>query len=361
MKVNLIFLAIFINITVCYCQPFQFQVTLSGNYEPSPITVGQNSELTLTFCNLTFGTLPQNPIPAGGLYILVNFGDGYVRTNTAPFDRDDPSDPNDVLAASLFNWSSTPSGGWYGISNTAISSNSILCGKIIIQVTGTSMNNNASSNFTASIIAPNSDSTPSDNTGSARLQVNSVLPIELTSFSVINSKCGDIKLDWETASERNNDYFEILRSYNGNEFIPLGRVKGTNTDSRFPTSYSFADNFDLKDNQKYYYRLKQVDMDGRSKLFKIISTENNCPEKIPSLSISPNPSIDKVNLNLLGFKNPTDVKFNILNHKGSLVRTITVNSGSSFELFLNDLPSGVYHLKSIESGITINRMFIKIQ
>ena len=246
MKVLLIFiLALTINITVSYCQPFQYQVTLSGNYAPYPITEGQNSELTLTFCNLTSLTLPQNPIPAGGVYILVNFGAGYERTNTVPFNRDDPNDPNDILAASLFTWSQTPGGGWYGISNTSIGSTTILCGKIIMEVLGTGMNNNAATTYSAVILSPNSDSSPGDNTGSANLQVNAVMPIELTSFTAFNSDCGEIRLDWETASERNSDYMEVLRSMDGNEYIALGRISGTNTESRSPKSYSFTDNFDL--------------------------------------------------------------------------------------------------------------------
>jgi len=361
MKVLLIFiLALTINITVSYCQPFQYQVTLSGNYAPYPITEGQNSELTLTFCNLTSLTLPQNPIPAGGVYILVNFGAGYERTNTVPFNRDDPNDPNDILAASLFTWSQTPGGGWYGISNTSIGSTTILCGKIIMEVLGTGMNINAATTYSAVILSPNSDSSPGDNTGSANLQVNAVMPIELTSFTAFNSDCGEIRLDWETASERNSDYMEVLRSMDGNEFIALGRISGTNTESRLPKSYSFTDNFDLIDRQKYYYRLKQVDFDGRSELFKIVSIENICTETKPTLDIYPNPAFDLVNLKVVGVKEQSQILMHLTNASGELVKTFYVNTKGMNSIDLKGLSGGVYQVMTVESDKNLTGRFIKV-
>jgi hypothetical protein len=359
MRVILIFI-LALTINYSFCQPFQFNVTLSGNYEPSPILVGQNSELTLTFCNLTFLTLPQNPIPAGGVYILIGLGAGYQRTSTSPFDRDDPLDPNDILAASLFTWSPTPSGGWYGVSNTPINSTSIQCGKIIVQVQGISANNNAASTFDATIVSPNSDAVPSNNGGSASLRVNNVpLPINLTSFKAISDNCGTINLEWETYSERNNDYMEVLRSIDGIEFLALGRVSGTNTDSRTSRTYSVVDNFNLKDSQKYYYRLKQVDFDGRSELFEIISAVNHCDEN-KSLSLFPNPAIDRINLEVRGVQQEDLIKIVLINASGERLRTFYVKSKELNAIDLRGLPGGIYNIQTLGMAETLNSRFIKI-
>jgi len=96
------------------------------------------------------------------------------------------------------------------------------------------------------------DATPgADNRGSG-------LPVEFISFSV-KPVDNDIKIDWATGSELNNDYFVIEYSSNGN-FEELGRVLGAGTTSEMQ-EYSFM--HENMDNGTHYYRLKQVDFDGK--------------------------------------------------------------------------------------------------
>ncbi|NJN34847.1 MAG: T9SS type A sorting domain-containing protein [Saprospiraceae bacterium] len=83
---------------------------------------------------------------------------------------------------------------------------------------------------------------------------------------------------WETASEINNNYFEIQRSRDGRDFEAIGNVKGkgTTNDRQF---YQFEDTEPAQGIN--YYRLRQVDFDGRNELSKTVSVSfGSAAEKI---------------------------------------------------------------------------------
>ncbi len=92
----------------------------------------------------------------------------------------------------------------------------------------------------------------------------SVLPIELVQFDVQNTEGAKNHLTWRTASEKNNSHFDIERSTDGNSFHNIGQVKGNNK----PSSYQFVDNQPFATS---YYRLRQMDNDGKEILSKVIS------------------------------------------------------------------------------------------
>ncbi len=97
-----------------------------------------------------------------------------------------------------------------------------------------------------------------------------LLPIKLQQFTSTlnenNLSKKTVQLTWQTASESNNDYFDVERSTDGINFLSIGKVKGVGTGSTTNT-YSFTDNNPNYINQ---YRLKQVDMDGKSSYSKIL-------------------------------------------------------------------------------------------
>ncbi len=91
--------------------------------------------------------------------------------------------------------------------------------------------------------------------------VGSVLPVSFISNSFTAQPIGQsVRLSWETASEQNNAYFEILHSSDGNIFNSIGKVPGNQTSSLEHT-YSFLDN--NPNSGKNYYKLEQVDIDGK--------------------------------------------------------------------------------------------------
>jgi hypothetical protein len=98
----------------------------------------------------------------------------------------------------------------------------------------------------------------------------SPLPVDLTNFNVNASRASN-HIYWSTASEENSDYFEVERSLDGEQWSSIGRVlaAGNSTTER---DYSLEDkSFDAEIN---YYRLKQVDYDGTTKIYQIVSADN---------------------------------------------------------------------------------------
>jgi len=96
-----------------------------------------------------------------------------------------------------------------------------------------------------------------------------VLPVELTSF---NAEALDQKviLKWTTATELNNNGFEIQRRVAESDFATVGFVKGEGTTTN-QKEYSYIDK-DLIDG-KYFYRLKQVDYNGSYEYSDVIEVD----------------------------------------------------------------------------------------
>lgn len=82
-----------------------------------------------------------------------------------------------------------------------------------------------------------------------------------------------VKLNWTTSSEKNNSHFEILRSSDGSEFSKIGRVEGSNN-SNVVKDYQFKDR-SLLSKRTAYYRLNQIDYDGRQWMSDIISVNTS--------------------------------------------------------------------------------------
>ncbi len=86
------------------------------------------------------------------------------------------------------------------------------------------------------------------------------LPVNLVGFGA--KKSGDnVNLNWATLSEQNNSHFDILRSGNGTDFASIGKVTG-NGNSNSKINYTFTDK--SPEFGANYYRLNQVDFDGKS-------------------------------------------------------------------------------------------------
>ena len=93
------------------------------------------------------------------------------------------------------------------------------------------------------------------------------LPVKLTSFTA-TAQNNAVKLNWATASEQNNDRFEVLRSEDGKTFSTLTTVAGNGT-TQSVNNYSYTDANPLSGTS--YYQLRQVDFDGKSELSKVVA------------------------------------------------------------------------------------------
>lgn len=138
--------------------------------------------------------------------------------------------------------------------------------------------------FFAGNSADNGGGTANDNSYSSS-SAAFVLPVELTYFNANVDNDGRVQLDWQTASEINSDYFDIERNYENaaDKFETIGRVAAAG-DTYARTDYSFLDKNPAA-NQTIYYRLKQVDFDGKTSY----STIQSVKMENANLSLFPNP------------------------------------------------------------------------
>lgn len=89
--------------------------------------------------------------------------------------------------------------------------------------------------------------------------MNTPLPVEWLSFEA-SAQNGGTQLSWSTATETNNDYFEILRSIDGEHYETIGKTEANGTTS-FEIRYEFFDDSPVEGIN--YYKIKQVDNDGK--------------------------------------------------------------------------------------------------
>lgn len=94
-------------------------------------------------------------------------------------------------------------------------------------------------------------------TGGASLDCT-ILPLQLLTFNATPTE-SEIRLDWSTASEMDNDRFEVERSSDGEVFTMMGALPGAGNSSH-TQEYVFTDNAPM--NGMNYYRLRQVNTDG---------------------------------------------------------------------------------------------------
>jgi len=173
----------------------------------------------------------------------------------------------------------------------------------------------------------------------------SPLPIELLTFDAeVNEQAVDVA--WTTATEINNDYFIVERSQDGMDFYGIGMVFGVGN-SYVPSNYALTDNHPLQGTS--YYRLMQVDKDGRASYSDVVAvTLSDIP--VPMVKVYPNPVVDgKLNLGILGFQNK-EMLVILLDHLGREVFTRMMLVESDNILTGIDvgskLPSGVYFVIS---------------
>ena len=146
----------------------------------------------------------------------------------------------------------------------------------------------------------------------------SVLPIELIDFAGNSNQDDNIILKWSTASETNNDYFELEKSYDAVDFFAIGKVSSAalNGNSSSKLSYEFID-IAVKPGINYY-RIKQVDLDNTIKYHQVIAITSTKKNQI-SFDIYPNPNDGTFFIDLKGMENNRDVEVKFYDKTGKMV------------------------------------------
>ena len=161
----------------------------------------------------------------------------------------------------------------------------------------------------------------------------STLPVTFANFYVSKLN-GDIRIVWATATESNNNHFEIERSFDGREWSVIATVVGAGNTSSL-TNYSYTD----KNNKAAvsYYRIKQLDNDGRETYTAIRSIKNDDAASTTEIFAGSNKNIT-IKFDLV----KTNVSVKIWNLNGQALMQQSYQHSAYISFKANNILPGVY-------------------
>jgi len=153
-------------------------------------------------------------------------------------------------------------------------------------------------------------------------------------------------LHWETLSENDNDYFDVLRSIDGYEFNSIGTIDGVGN-STSVQNYSFLDK-DIRSGITYY-QLEQVDIDGTRTKSDMIALDRDLTE-IGLINAWPNPVSSQLTIEINNGQNGSSLELRDIH--GKLLREEPIyNKGfQTFVFDLETLSKGMYVLHFIQGN-----------
>lgn len=180
-----------------------------------------------------------------------------------------------------------------------------------------------------------------------------LLPVSWLSFSAAKKGNG-VELNWSTASEKNNKGFEVERSADGKIFTTIGFVNGKGNSSSINNySYPDADAF-TSGSIKLYYRLNQLDFDGRNDRSPVRMVDFEKKETAEPFVVYPNPSTGVFTITLNNMQvNPVG----IYDVYGRLVKEVATTS-DNVEVDGRAFAKGVYFIRSVSGDQSVQSKIV---
>ena len=172
------------------------------------------------------------------------------------------------------------------------------------------------------------------------------VPVELTALTV-SAIGNEVTLNWSTATELNNQGFEIQRKAFASEFATVGFIKGQGTTTQ-QNQYSFTDK--NLDEGKYFYRLKQMDFNGSFEYSNAIEVDVRSVDQFSLEQNYPNPF------------NPATTIGYVLQEKGNVKLTLLNSLGEEIAILVNEEQDKGYHKVEFNgSGLASGMYLCRIQ
>ncbi|WBO86133.1 T9SS type A sorting domain-containing protein [Hymenobacter yonginensis] len=173
------------------------------------------------------------------------------------------------------------------------------------------------------------------------------LPVELISFQA-RAAGRDALLTWATASEKDNAHFDVERSADGVTFAVVGSVRGNGTRST-RTDYAFTDKGAGAAAGTRYYRLRQVDLDGKESTTEVRVVSFDGKGAATLISVYPSPSTDKATLDLLALSQAT-YQLEVLGADGRRMLRFETTGGREVALPVAEFAKGTYMIRVSGQG-----------
>ena len=304
---------------------FTFPVGAAGNYRPASISAPSNTTdfFTCAYFNSNPFVSPYNTTTwdlginhlSGLEYWILNRSSGGSNVNvTLSWNANSQVNTlSDLIVArydaGLNAWKNQGNGGTTGTPSA-----------------GTIITNGVVTNFSPFTLASSTANNP--------------LPIDLTSFNCKALNKVGVQLSWSTATETNNDYFNLERSADGLTFDILKQVKGAGN-STHTTNYQTIDSLPLPGVS--YYRLKQTDFNGNFKYYEVCSVTNALNSEV---SFYPNPANTSFTIDFR-LSSAGVSSFSLKNSIGQDVNVPYTASSGEISVDVSRLTPGVYFVQVI--------------
>lgn len=171
------------------------------------------------------------------------------------------------------------------------------------------------------------------------------LPVELISFTAI-VKDKFILLQWKTQTEVNNYGFDIERSTDNSRWEKIGFVNGNNN-SNSPNEYFFE--YHPTGGNKFYFRLKQIDIDGETTYSNVICVDLTVPSQYHLFQNYPNP-----------FNPKTTISYNLPRDGNVSIKIYDILGNEVFTLINEYQKSGIYTIQFNGSELSSGIYFCKM-
>jgi len=181
--------------------------------------------------------------------------------------------------------------------------------------------------------------------------ISGILPIGLSSFDAVALSNEYNRINWETSSEINTDFFEVEKSGDGLNYSTVSRHSAAGNSNQKLDYFTYDKATELLT----YYRLKQYDLNGEYTYSNVIKLEN---KKISDgISIYPNPTSD----GLVCIKSLNEMnRVEVLDNSGRIVSSEYLEGSNEIILNLDGLDKGGYFLQIVNDySIILKKIIIK--
>lgn len=191
------------------------------------------------------------------------------------------------------------------------------------------------------------------------------LPVNILSFSGVQEPKGCNILSWSTTNEINNSGFELQRSNDGKIFSTVNFIPSKFIDKKVGSKcqYSVADK--SPSDEKLYYRLKQIDNNGKYAFSTVIAINPEKPIGLFISTIFPNPTKDAIAIKLTSPSETPSATLRVRDLNGRIVlqQIVPIMAGeNNLTLPLNSLNAGSYVLQvELKESISCAAKFVKIK
>ena len=293
---------------------------------------------------------PSCVAPAGSWTIQINLpASSTYKVNSAA----------DVTTPDLFNWALGADGHTLtGTSNADISW--LESGTIIVNIEGDVGNSCSSvvSNTNIQIIPSAAGGSPAsfsndtaNDVQSDAIGVDALLPVEFSHVNARSQDCENVDVIWQTQTEINSKGFFIERSVGSvDRFEDMGFVE-SNGNSNKEQTYTFEDNInDLSGNSNLYYRIKQVDIDGRFSFSEMVVIRLDCEDQAVRFNVRPNPAFNDLYVDVDGSLDVAS-KIVVLNSLSQTIATLPINKTDSRTLVdVTKYIAGMYYIRILNNN-----------